>query len=36
MQQSILLELKVPEDLTRFRLPRGVSDRLQSLLDRQD
>ena len=29
-------KLKVSEDLERFRLPRGVDDRLHVLLDRQD
>ncbi len=29
-------QIEVPEDLSRFELPRGVNDRLQSLLDRQD
>ncbi len=28
--------IDVPEDLSLFELPRGVDDRLQSLLDRQD
>ncbi|MEW5938367.1 MAG: hypothetical protein AB1750_01785 [Chloroflexota bacterium] len=36
MSQHILVELDVPSDLVRFRLPRGVNKRLQSLLDRQD
>jgi hypothetical protein len=26
----------MPDELARFRLPQGVQDRLQSLLDRQD
>lgn len=26
----------MPGDLTRFRLPKGVDQRLQSLLDKQD
>ena len=30
------IELKIPDDLARFRLPPGVQDRLQALLDRQD
>lgn len=29
-------QIEVPEDLSHFELPRGVNDRLQSLLDRQD
>ena len=28
--------LELPEDLERFRLPRGVDERLHGLLDRQD
>ncbi len=36
MSQHLLVELELPEDLERFRLPRGVDDRLQVLLDRQD
>ncbi len=31
-----ILQIEVPEDLSRFELPSGVNDRLQSLLDRQD
>ena len=30
------LELELPGDLGRFRLPAGVAARLQELLDRQD
>ena len=33
---AIHLEIDVPDDLTRFRLPAGVQQRLQALLDRQD
>lgn len=36
MSQHILVELEVPTDLDRLRLPQGVNDRLQELLDRQD
>lgn len=36
MSQQILVKLELPEDLERFRLPRGVDDRLHLLLDRQD
>jgi hypothetical protein len=36
MSQQVLLKLELPEDLERFRLPRGVNERLYSLLDRQD
>jgi hypothetical protein len=30
------LEIKLPDDLSRLRLPRAVAARLQTLLDRQD
>ncbi len=33
---SLTVELDLPSDLARFRLPAGLSDRLQFLLDRQD
>jgi hypothetical protein len=36
MSQQVLVRLDLPEDLDRFRLPRGVDERLQALLDRQD
>jgi hypothetical protein len=36
MANSIHLEVEVPGDLARFRLPGGVQQRLQELLDRQD
>ena len=36
MSQHVLVELEMPTDLDRFRLPQGVNDRLQELLDRQD
>lgn len=36
MSQNLLVELEMPEDLERFRLPPGVDERLQYLLDRQD
>ena len=36
MPQSVSIELELPGDLARFRLPRGVNARLHSLLDRQD
>ncbi len=36
MPQSIQVEVEVPGDLARFRLPEGVQHRLQRLLDRQD
>jgi hypothetical protein len=36
MAQHILVELGVPTDLDKFQLPKGVNERLQELLDRQD
>jgi len=36
MSQYILVELEMPTDLEKFRLPQGVDERLQALLDRQD
>lgn len=36
MAESLLIELHMPDDLARFRLPSGVQTRLQELLDRQD
>jgi hypothetical protein len=33
---TLTLEVELPADLDRFRLPQAVADRLQSLLDRQD
>jgi hypothetical protein len=36
MANSIHLEVEVPGDLARFRLPAGVQQRRQELLDRQD
>ena len=36
MSQQVLLTLELPGDLERFRLPRGVDERLHDLLDRQD
>ena len=33
---TLNLEVDLPGDLERFRLPRAVADRLQALLDRQD
>ena len=36
MSQRVAIELEVPEDLARFRLPPGVDARLRELLDRQD
>jgi len=36
MSQHILVELEMPAELDQFKLPPGVNDRLQDLLDRQD
>lgn len=36
MSHTVAIRLQVPDDLARFRLPRGVDERLQELLDRQD
>lgn len=36
MSKSLTLELEVPDDLAQLRLPQGVGDRLQQLLDHQD
>jgi hypothetical protein len=33
---TVLVELDLPSDLRRFRLPPALHDRLQELLDRQD
>ena len=33
---SLTLDLDLPDDLDRLRLPAAVASRLQSLLDRQD
>ena len=32
----VLVELGIPGDLEQFKLPPGVNDRLQELLDRED
>lgn len=36
MAQPIVLEVEIPESLEGLSLPRGVDERLQNLLDRQD
>ena len=36
MASSVLIELEIPTDLEQFRLPAGVQQRLQDLLDRQN
>lgn len=33
---SIQLQIEMPGDLAKFRLPKGVHQRLQALLDKQD
>jgi hypothetical protein len=36
MSHTVAIRLEMPDDLARFRLPAGVNERLQALLDRQD
>ena len=36
MSQAIQLQMEMPGDLAKFRLPKGVHHRLQALLDKQD
>jgi hypothetical protein len=36
MTSTIQIEIEMPDDLARFRLPQGVQERLNTLLDRQD
>lgn len=36
MSETVAIELLMPGDLARFRLPPGVNERLTRLLDRQD
>ena len=36
MPQHVLIEVEIPTELENFRLPFGVQQRLQALLDRQD
>lgn len=36
MSHVVAIELEMPDDLARFRLPPAVNKRLQALLDRQD
>lgn len=33
---QVLIEIDMPGDFPEFRLPKGVHQRLQALLDRQD
>ena len=36
MPKHVVIELDLPDDLARFRLPAGLNQHLQELLDRQD
>jgi hypothetical protein len=36
MAHSVVVELELPKDWRKFRLPRALHERLQELLDRQD
>lgn len=36
MAEPIVLQVEIPESLEGLSLPRGVDERLQKLLDRQD
>jgi hypothetical protein len=36
MPYSVKIEIEIPTDLARFRLPDGVQERLHMLLDKQD
>ncbi len=36
MSQNVLVEIEMPVALDEFKLPPGVNERLQHLLDRQD
>lgn len=36
MRRSVLVELDLPKDWRKFRLPAALHQRLQELLDRQD
>ncbi len=36
MAQSVLVELELPKDWRKFRLPPALHERLQELLDRQE
>lgn len=35
-RMTLMLEVDLPDDLARLKLPKAVGDRLQRLLDRQD
>lgn len=36
MSQSVVFEMDLPDELVNLKLPPGVDQRLQSLLDKQD
>ena len=36
MSSSVRIEIEIPADLARFRVPDGVQERLHALLDKQD
>jgi len=36
MSQQVFIEIEMPAALSQFKLPSGVNERLQNLLDRQD
>lgn len=36
MTRRVLIEIEMPTDLDKFSLPKGVNERLQFLLDRQE
>jgi len=36
MPMTVAIDLEIPDDISRFRLPKAVDARLQELLDRQD
>jgi len=36
MAQAVQIQIEMPGDLARFRLPKGVQKRLKMLLDKQD
>lgn len=36
MSQHVVVEIEMPTALKQFKLPSGVNERLQELLDRQD
>jgi len=36
MSQHVIIQVEIPSDLIKFKLPKGVDQRLQDLLDRQD